>query len=421
MHYFVLNCALLTLTQMPTDPLLRDLPAGWRIESNLEVAAAQRQAIGEKLGGKIEALANVTLSANGKRVKVNTLVAGNEGDARRLEQALLRGKSNSRLVQRNGHTVREIVCDDIRLALDARYRLGIQPKRVTYRVAFAAAPLEEAEYMEWNRLYNLFLERDKSTAAQVGAVDRRIGELAAKFTFGERLRLRRHGQGTEESTYSFSLPGKSGAAPMVTGDAQAESEDTREFRFAKLSSKAGVPVVSCVAEITSETYASVRSAGRRDEQPLLAPTAFWPSEDDGIVRLAAEITRGKGAREAKVQAILDYLLPGKNIRYDGEVVGSRYGVSKVLRQKYGRCWDLSDVFVTLCRASGVPCRQVGGWLAGVSGHVWAEYVDEDGVWRQVDPSAGMACGSDYVPWVSSDDGSWPLVYASAVTVEVIAR
>jgi len=68
--------------------------------------------------------------------------------------------------------------------------------------------------------------------------------------------------------------------------------------------------------------------------------------------------------------------------------------------------------VTLCRAAGVPCRQVFGWLHGESGHVWAEVLIEDKGWRQVDPTAGMGCDSRYVPFIASENGAMPLVYTS---------
>jgi hypothetical protein len=97
---------------------------------------------------------------------------------------------------------------------------------------------------------------------------------------------------------------------------------------------------------------------------------------------------------------------------------SRYGVAKTLAQGYGRCWDFSDVFVTLSRASGVPARQVAGWLYGESGHVWAEVLINGTRWRQVDPTAADACDADYIPWFTTEDGDMPIVYLSMPAIEV---
>lgn len=121
-----------------------------------------------------------------------------------------------------------------------------------------------------------------------------------------------------------------------------------------------------------------------------------------------------------MEAILDWLVPGKNLQYGGEVVGSRYGVTRVLEQGYGRCWDFADCFVTFCRAAGLPARQVGGWIFDRSGHVWGEvYIAAEG-WVQVDPSTGTRCGSEYIPYILTEDGEWPFVYASPVKVERMA-
>jgi transglutaminase-like putative cysteine protease len=111
-------------------------------------------------------------------------------------------------------------------------------------------------------------------------------------------------------------------------------------------------------------------------------------------------------------------MPGRHIRFGGPVTGSRYGVRQVLDQGFGHCWDFSDVCVTLCRAAGVPSRQVAGWLHEQSGHIWAEVLLEGKGWQQVDPTAGMACGSDYIPYLVSETGEMTLVYLSMPQVEV---
>jgi len=93
---------------------------------------------------------------------------------------------------------------------------------------------------------------------------------------------------------------------------------------------------------------------------------------------------------------------------------------KVLDQKFGHCWDFSDVFVTLCRASDIPARQVTGWLHGLSGHVWAEVLVDGNAWKPVDPTSGIRCGSDYIPFMSSADGEISLLYLSEVEIEIVS-
>jgi hypothetical protein len=75
--------------------------------------------------------------------------------------------------------------------------------------------------------------------------------------------------------------------------------------------------------------------------------------------------------------------------------------------------------VTLCRASGVPCRQVGGWLYGCSGHIWAEVIMGD-KWVQVDPTGGPGtkCGIYHIPYFVTEDGHMPVLYMSLPKIEM---
>jgi transglutaminase-like putative cysteine protease len=89
--------------------------------------------------------------------------------------------------------------------------------------------------------------------------------------------------------------------------------------------------------------------------------------------------------------------------------GTRWGVERALAQKWGRCWDFSDVFITLARAAGIPARQVYGWI-GPSGHVWAEVFDGR-AWIQVDPTASWTgVSEDYIPLAHCATGRMPFVY-----------
>ena len=97
------------------------------------------------------------------------------------------------------------------------------------------------------------------------------------------------------------------------------------------------------------------------------------------------------------------------LRYGGPV-GSRQGPVKALAAGQGRCWDYTDVFVTLCRQAGIPARQVAGWLAGTSGHIWAQ-VWLGSAWFDVDPTCTwLGVSEDYIPLALSEDGSMEFAY-----------
>src|SRR5438105_3918224 len=119
-------------------------------------------------------------------------------------------------------------------------------------------------------------------------------------------------------------------------------------------------------------------------------------------------SRGPGTGPPRRRA--ERLLAAVNARgrFGGESVGSRYGARQALSQGFGHCWDKSDVFVCLCRAAGVPARQVGGWVRGVEGHVWAEVLLEGEGWLAVDATTTwLGVSADYVPLWVSEDGRIP--------------
>ena len=388
-----------------------DLPTGWKVTSNSAVAANQAAAIGTRLGGRVEELTNTVLLADGSRLQVNVIRCATSADADKIHEAILAAHGgNADCSLRSGNNVVEFVCDDLRVVKKAHYALGLRSRAVVYRITFDAAPIEQADYMSWNELYTLFLTladdpQDRQTLAD-------IAELRGRFRFGHDLSFRTRGLAAQPNTYTF--------APLpLTRDA-ADSGDALSYSFGELPTRADIPYVSVTATVRSEAFAVV-PCRRPPGKELVAPTPFWPVGDSDVATLASKITSGCNTNEEKVAAILEWLIPGRNIRFAGSVTGSRYGVKPTLRQGFGHCWDFSDLFVTLARSAGVPSRQVAGWLHERCGHVWAEVLLDGQGWQQVDPTAGMACGSDYIPYLTSDSGDMPIVYLSAPRIEVLRQ
>jgi transglutaminase-like putative cysteine protease len=99
----------------------------------------------------------------------------------------------------------------------------------------------------------------------------------------------------------------------------------------------------------------------REEQALyLKPTEAIPT--DGIVRKTAdEITRGARTDVEKARAIYEWTV--ENTYRDPKTKGCGVGDIKALLETGnlgGKCADLNALFVGLCRASGVPARDVYG-------------------------------------------------------------
>ena len=222
--------------------------------------------------------------------------------------------------------------------------------------------------------------------------------------------MRQFGLGSHEAKWSLD--------PAASEKTIVEGADSICFELRELPVKAGIPFVTVTGEICCETNGRA-PAERTDELRWTAATRWWPAQDVRVQQLVRDIVSNQATPAAKLQALLDWAVPGKHLKFGGSVTGSRYGVPQVLEQGYGHCWDFSDVFVTLCRASGIPARQVLGWLHEDCGHVWAEVLVDDRGWRQVDPTAGMDCGSDYLPLITTVDGDVPLVYVSEMQIDVL--
>jgi len=404
----VLACVSIGAGAEPTEPFLRDLAPGVFLESSTEVPAARAEAIGNKLGGRIRRLTNSALRVHGCDIRVNAITAADEASAAAILGSLRRMKPDPYCF-RNGLLVIEYVGKGIdeALARKTSYELGLEtkPSRVRYRVTAELATVEQADYMACTPLFNQFLALQGDGAAQAAE---RIADLSGRFRFGRSLTLRRPELQAGGAEYGFrpeSASSRASGAGVV-------------HTFAELPEREGVPYVTATIDLVVDDtgFAPEETA---PPAALTAATSFWPAEDPAVVALARKITAGKTSHEAKAAAILEWLTPGRNIRYRGET-GSRWGTARVLEQAFGHCWDFSDVFVTLARAAGVPSRQVAGWVYGSTGHVWAEYYREGKGWQQVDPTGGgtLPCGIYHIPYFTSEDGEMPILYVAMPRIEV---
>ena len=391
------------------DKPFEELPVGWIVQQSFVAPQNQTLAIGKKLGGRITTLSNTILLVRGQRLQVNILDCQTLQDAETIHKTLLEMKGDPALCLKTGKQVVEFIANDIRLIRKAHYVLGFRPREVTYRVSFDLATVERADYMSFNRLSNLLwaLAPKRSDPQAVA----QIAHISKKFRFGDSIRLRSQGNGKSKNTYTFT-PKPEKSDPLPNG--------TVKYSFQNLPTKVDVPYVSVVATVKSSAFAFTPTDRKADTE-LLAANSFWPCDDKEIVALAKKITKGMRTDEEKTYATLEWLMPGKNIKFESPIEGSRYGVKQTISQGYGHCWDFSDLFVTLCRASGVPCRQVGGWLYEQEGHIWAEVLLKGQGWIQVDATTGMACGSDYIPYLTTEDGEMPFVYVSMPTIRLSAE
>ncbi|MEN8142325.1 MAG: transglutaminase domain-containing protein, partial [Thermodesulfobacteriota bacterium] len=124
----------------------------------------------------------------------------------------------------------------------------------------------------------------------------------------------------------------------------------------------------------------------------LAPSSLGPI--DGVVgELSEKITKGKTTVLAKAKAIYDWTC--ENMYRDPKTVGCGPGdVCSLLQRPGGKCTDIHSVFVALCRAAGIPAREIFGIRLGKKDvqdigkwqHCWAEFFLPGYGWVPVDPA-----------------------------------
>lgn len=393
----------------PIEPFFAKLSPGIVVVSSGVVPAAQTEAIGQKLGGKIDRLTNSVISIHGRRLQVNGITTRDAPSAQAIHAALRKIRPEPYCLLRDRLVIEYVAKDlDPAIAQKASFELGFdpKPKLVRYRIVAEMATVDQADYMACNALFNAFLQHGTNGGQSPAAG---IAPLAAKFRFGNSLTLRATNLGGEAAERQFQPPPRQ----------SRETSATVTYDFDQLPRREQVPYVVATMSVSVDDT-GLRPVPATPDASLTAATSHWPATDPEIVALARQITAGKESNGAKAKAILEWLTPGKNLQYSGEV-GSRWGSKQVLTQKFGRCWDFSDCFITLCRAANIPSRQVAGWLYGSEGHVWAEFYREGKGWQQVDPTGGgqLLCGIYHVPYLTSEDGEMPVVYLSKPQLEIV--
>lgn len=131
---------------------------------------------------------------------------------------------------------------------------------------------------------------------------------------------------------------------------------------------------------------------RADFDKYLKPTSLGPIDGE-VKKLADTITKGHTTVLAKARAIYDWCC--SNMYRDPDTIGCGKGdVCALLKKPGGKCTDISSVYVALCRAAGVPAREVFGLRLGKKPaedittyqHCWAEFFLPGYGWVIADPA-----------------------------------
>lgn len=129
-----------------------------------------------------------------------------------------------------------------------------------------------------------------------------------------------------------------------------------------------------------------------DYAEFLQPTALGPLDGE-VKTLADRITKGRLTNLEKARAIYDWTV--ENMYRDPDTRGCGLGdVCLLLKKPGGKCTDISSVFIALCRAAGVPARELFSIRLGkkaeedITGyqHCWAEFFVPGYGWVTADPA-----------------------------------
>ncbi|MDF7823401.1 transglutaminase domain-containing protein [Pontiellaceae bacterium B12227] len=129
-----------------------------------------------------------------------------------------------------------------------------------------------------------------------------------------------------------------------------------------------------------------------DHALYLRPTKNAPLTDD-VQQLANRITSDKMTVLGKARAIYDWTVD--NTYRNPETRGCGTGdVCTLLNDPGGKCADISSIYIALCRAAGIPSREVLGIRMGKKAeqdittwqHCWAEFYLPGTGWVSVDPA-----------------------------------
>lgn len=115
-------------------------------------------------------------------------------------------------------------------------------------------------------------------------------------------------------------------------------------------------------------------------------------DDPSVVAKAQEITAGQDTYEGKARAIYDWIY--ENMNRDNNVTGCGDGdVCRLISSGVmaGKCTDINSVFVALCRASGVPAREMFGIRMNTENitanqHCWCAFYVPGTGWVPADPA-----------------------------------
>ncbi len=384
-----------------------EYPRHWLLIGNSTFSQPELTGINKKLNIAATGVVNqIFRTGIDTQIQVNTMTADTPTKAVELHRAMTKLVGDVNTVLLHGRAVFELISNDdvaLKWVTAALHRSATAKYRVTFRVS----PIRDASDVECTSAFNAFLRYELGDKKNQSAAASDLAGFQKKFTFSNQLRLQASTRASYSVKYDFH-PEPS----AQTGD----GTDLVVLSFSDLPKIADFPNVTVVADYETKdrflrSQFPPETLESADRKRLIVSTPRWPTDDPQIQRTLARIVSEDQTDLEKVMSLHSSVF--QHIRFAGAPKGSRFGVEQVLAQRYGHCWDKSDVYVTLARAAGIPTRQLAGWVIGASGHVWSEsYIDGIG-WLPVDATVNqVGVNRNYLSLFSTDDGEMKILYTA---------
>jgi transglutaminase-like putative cysteine protease len=164
--------------------------------------------------------------------------------------------------------------------------------------------------------------------------------------------------------------------------------------------KAGPLELDLSFRVKIRDRSGIEAGSPGDEELYLQPCKHIPI-DSALKLMAQKINRGVKDPDQRAKKIYDWMV--ENTVRDAKVLGCGTGDIKALLEEevpHGKCVDLSSLFVGLCRASGIPAREVFGLR--VSPSRFSKSIGKEG-----DVTGGQHCRAEFYStarkgWVAVD-------------------
>lgn len=284
------------------------------------------------------------------------------------------------------------------------YKLVNKYSIVRYKVDSCYIPIKDGDYNKAEKFVGSIINYKKHPTDENKNI---LDSLSTYFEFSNMISLINIEEKWGNSKHMFSDE----YTIIETNDNQIK------FNFDSIDYKVGLPVICASSIIPVKPYKSYKVNRSIDRKLLTKETKFWPVNHPTIKSISKRICKNKTSEEEKVISILEWM--NNNFKW-GKEKGTRFGPIKFIEQGFGRCADFSDLFITLCRTSGIPARQVIGYVYKKGGHSWCQvYFDKKG-WESINPpNKKLGVNNSFIPFSISETGNLTFLYYSIPRIEKI--